>query len=55
MDDAAKKTALRMIPYGIYVLTAEAGGETAAGQRAILLARPGNLHHEINEEAERQD
>ena len=30
MDDAAKKTALRMIPYGIYVLTAESGGETAA-------------------------
>jgi flavin reductase (DIM6/NTAB) family NADH-FMN oxidoreductase RutF len=30
MDDAAKKTALRMIPYGIYVLTAEADGETAA-------------------------
>lgn len=25
MDDDAKKTALRMIPYGIYVLTAEAG------------------------------
>lgn len=25
MDDAAKKTALRMIPYGIYVLTAEDG------------------------------
>lgn len=24
MDDSAKKTALRMIPYGIYVLTAEA-------------------------------
>jgi flavin reductase (DIM6/NTAB) family NADH-FMN oxidoreductase RutF len=23
MDDAAKKTALRMIPYGIYVMTAE--------------------------------
>ncbi|HBF99540.1 MAG TPA: flavin reductase, partial [Alphaproteobacteria bacterium] len=23
MDDAAKKTALRMIPYGIYVLTAK--------------------------------
>ena len=22
MDDAAKKTALRMIPYGIYVMTA---------------------------------
>ncbi len=30
MDDAAKKTALRMIPYGIYVLTVEADGETAA-------------------------
>jgi flavin reductase (DIM6/NTAB) family NADH-FMN oxidoreductase RutF len=30
MDDAAKKTALRMIPYGIYVLTAEAGGQVAA-------------------------
>ena len=31
MDADAKKTALRMIPYGIYVLTAEAGdGETAA-------------------------
>jgi flavin reductase (DIM6/NTAB) family NADH-FMN oxidoreductase RutF len=30
MDDAAKKTALRMIPYGIYVLTAESGGDTAA-------------------------
>lgn len=30
MDDAAKKTALRMIPYGIYVLTAKAGGEVAA-------------------------
>lgn len=30
MDDAAKKTALRMIPYGIYVLTAEAGGQIAA-------------------------
>ena len=30
MDDAAKKTALRMIPYGIYVLTAEdADGRTA--------------------------
>lgn len=24
MDDAAKKTALRMIPYGIYIMTAEA-------------------------------
>lgn len=31
MDTEAKKTALRMIPYGIYVLTAEGGdGETAA-------------------------
>ena len=30
MDDAAKKTALRMIPYGIYVLTAESGGQVAA-------------------------
>jgi len=30
MNEEAKKTALRMIPYGIYVLTAEApGGETA--------------------------
>ena len=24
MDDAAKKTALKMIPYGIYIMTAEA-------------------------------
>tara|TARA_R110002167_G_scaffold60368_4_gene170580 strand:+ start:255 stop:755 length:501 start_codon:yes stop_codon:yes gene_type:complete len=30
MDQDAKKTALRMIPYGIYVMTAEHGGETAA-------------------------
>ena len=30
MDDAAKKTALRMIPYGLYVLTAESGGQIAA-------------------------
>ncbi|MSP41905.1 MAG: flavin reductase [Alphaproteobacteria bacterium] len=30
MDDAAKKTALRMIPYGIYVLTARSGGDIAA-------------------------
>src|SRR4029079_9484071 len=31
MDDAAKKTALRMIPYGIYVLTAKNGaGDIAA-------------------------
>src|SRR5690349_13147308 len=30
MDADAKKTALRMIPYGIYVLTAEDGGTVAA-------------------------
>lgn len=30
MNDDAKKTALRMIPYGIYVLTAESGAGTAA-------------------------
>jgi flavin reductase (DIM6/NTAB) family NADH-FMN oxidoreductase RutF len=30
MDDAAKKTALRMIPYGIYVMTAERNDEIAA-------------------------
>ncbi len=30
MDDDAKKTALRMIPYGIYVMTAENDGEIAA-------------------------
>ncbi|HEB90695.1 MAG TPA: flavin reductase [Deltaproteobacteria bacterium] len=30
MDEAAKKTALRMIPYGIYVMTAEKGEEIAA-------------------------
>lgn len=30
MDDAAKKTALRMIPYGIYVMTAEKGDDVAA-------------------------
>lgn len=30
MDDAAKKTALRMIPYGIYILTARSGDEVAA-------------------------
>ena len=30
MDDAHKKTALRMIPYGLYVMTAENGGEVAA-------------------------
>ncbi len=30
MDDDAKKTALRMIPYGIYIMTAENDGEVAA-------------------------
>jgi flavin reductase (DIM6/NTAB) family NADH-FMN oxidoreductase RutF len=30
MDADAKKTALRMIPYGLYVLTAEADGKVAA-------------------------
>jgi flavin reductase (DIM6/NTAB) family NADH-FMN oxidoreductase RutF len=30
MDDQAKKTALRMIPYGIYVLTAKAADGTLA-------------------------
>jgi flavin reductase (DIM6/NTAB) family NADH-FMN oxidoreductase RutF len=30
MDDAARKTALRMIPYGIYVLTAADGATLAA-------------------------
>ncbi len=30
MDEAAKKTALRMIPYGIYILTAKSGGDVAA-------------------------
>lgn len=31
MDDAQKKTALRMIPYGIYVLTAETQDGAVAG------------------------
>lgn len=30
MDPAAKKTALRMIPYGLYVLTSEADGQIGA-------------------------
>lgn len=30
MDPNARKTVLRMIPYGLYVLTAESGAETAA-------------------------
>lgn len=32
MDDAARKTALRMIPYGFYVLTAEYGDGVAAAK-----------------------
>lgn len=31
MDDAAKKTALRMIPYGIYILTAKTDDGAVAG------------------------
>jgi flavin reductase (DIM6/NTAB) family NADH-FMN oxidoreductase RutF len=31
MDPQAKKTALRMIPYGLYILTAQNGDEIAAG------------------------
>ena len=31
MDQDAKKTALRMIPYGIYVLTADDGKGNVAG------------------------
>lgn len=30
MDETAKKTALRMIPYGIYILTAKSDGDVAA-------------------------
>ncbi len=30
MDETAKKTALRMIPYGIYVMTTKSGDEIAA-------------------------
>ena len=37
MDQDAKKTALRMIPYGIYVLTADDGkGNVGTGLPAIL-------------------
>ena len=39
MDPAAKKTALRMIPYGLYVLTAE----NADGQTAWLNTAPDTL------------
>jgi len=31
MDEAAKKTALRMIPYGLFVVTARRGDDIAAG------------------------
>lgn len=31
MDEAAKKVALRMIPYGLYVLTAHDGGGNMTG------------------------
>lgn len=31
MDEAAKKTALRMIPYGLFVVTAQRGDDVAAG------------------------
>ena len=39
MDADAKKTALRMIPYGLYVLTAEGkDGKIAAAQSDKLVA-----------------
>ena len=55
MDDAARKTALRMIPYGLYVMTAEHGDEiaaatvnwvtqTAAARRGRCEGRFGGLH-----------
>jgi flavin reductase (DIM6/NTAB) family NADH-FMN oxidoreductase RutF len=31
MDEAQKKTALRMIPYGLYLLTAKQGDDVASG------------------------
>ena len=31
MDEAVKKTTLRMIPYGLFVVTARSGDEVAAG------------------------
>ena len=34
MDDHAKKTALRMIPYGIYVLTADDGRGASPRRRS---------------------
>ena len=34
MDQDAKKTALRMIPYGIYVLTADDGKATSPAPRS---------------------
>ncbi len=35
MDQDAKKTALRMIPYGIYVLTADDGKAMSPPPRSI--------------------
>ena len=35
MNQDAKKTALRMIPYGIYVLTAETGRAMSPAQLSI--------------------
>ena len=35
MDTDAKKTALRMIPYGIYVLTADDGKGNVAGAEVV--------------------
>jgi flavin reductase (DIM6/NTAB) family NADH-FMN oxidoreductase RutF len=35
MDQDAKKTALRMIPYGIYVLTADDGEGNVAAATSI--------------------
>ena len=37
MDADAKKTALRMIPYGLYVLTAESGDQFAHHCRNLRL------------------
>ena len=39
MDPNAKKTALRMIPYGLYVLTAESPTGTAAATVNTLWLR----------------
>jgi|HubBroStandDraft_6_1064221.scaffolds.fasta_scaffold6262862_1 hypothetical protein len=39
MDQDAKKTALRMIPYGIYVLTADDGLKTDAAPGSPIRRR----------------